>query len=172
MSQTQACREFEQDLVLYHYGDCVGADKQRVESHLERCDACRGFLQELKAFLPSTLAVDEPPPSFWQDYSREMRIKLAAADEKPNWMRALASLFRPWPIPALAATAIVTIGLTMTLGHFRWWSADTPSSSDEYVEMASNADFFKSMDLLDSMDILESIESQDAQKGEAGPQNL
>jgi predicted anti-sigma-YlaC factor YlaD len=171
MSQTHACKEFEQDLVLYHYGDCVGADKQRVESHLERCDACRDFLQELKAFLPSTLAVDEPPSSFWQDYSREMRIKLAAADEKPNWMRALASFFRPWPIPALAAAAIVTIGLTMTVGHFRW-SADMPSGSDEYVEMASNADFFKSMDLLDSMDLLESIESQEAQKGEAGPQNL
>ncbi|HEY1266292.1 MAG TPA: zf-HC2 domain-containing protein [Candidatus Binatia bacterium] len=171
MSQRNACKDFEQDLVLYHYGDCVGADKQRVESHLDGCDGCRQFLQELKAFLPATLAVDEPPPSFWQDYSREMRIKLTAADEKPSWIRSLAAIFRPWPVPALAAGAIIAIGLTMTIGHMRS-STETSSAPEQYTEMASNADFFRSLDLLDSMDFLESVESQETQKGETGPQNL
>jgi hypothetical protein len=168
MSQRNACKDFEQDLVLYHYGDCVAADKPRVEAHLEGCDGCRQFLQELKAFLPATLAVDEPPASFWQDYSREMRIKLAAADEKPSWIRSLAALFRPWPVPALAAAAIIAISLTMTMKK----APEAPS--DPYTYMASNADFFKSMDLLDSMDLLESVETQtqDTEKSDAAAQNL
>ncbi len=169
MAQTQACKDFEQDLVLYHYEDCLGADKQRVESHLANCDACRRFLQELKTFLPSTLAVDEPPPSFWQDYSRELRVKLAAADEKPRWFGAVSSLFRPWPIPALAAAAIVAIGVTMTLHNSN--RPEIPANS-EYAYMASNADFFKSMDILDSIDLLESVEPSEAQAGEPASQHL
>jgi len=166
MAQTHACNDFEQDLVLYHYGDCVPADKQRVESHLETCAACRGFLQELKTFLPSTLAVDEPPSSFWQDYSREMRIKLSDYEDNRSWWRSLAGFLRPWPVPALAAAAIVAISVTMTMR-----SSDAPSGPS-YTDMASNADFFKSMDLLDSIGLLESVEPQETQKGEAGPQNL
>ncbi|HEY6200746.1 MAG TPA: zf-HC2 domain-containing protein [Candidatus Binatia bacterium] len=166
MAQKYACKDFEQDLVLYHYGDCVAADKQRVESHLETCDACRGFLQELKAFLPSTLAVDEPPTAFWQDYSREMRIKLSDYEENRSWWRSVAAYLRPWPVPALAAAAIVAISVTMTMR-----SPDTPSDPS-YTYMASNADFFNSMDLLDSIGLLESVEPQETQKGEAGPQNL
>lgn len=166
MSQKNACKDFEQDLVLYHYGDCVGVDMQRVEAHLVGCDGCRQFLQELKAFLPATLAVDEPPPSFWQNYSRELRVKLAAADEKPNWISSLAALFRPWPVPALAAVAIIAISLTMTIK-----SPESPSDPS-YTYMASNADFFKSMDLLDSMDLLESVEAQDTEKSDTAAQNL
>jgi hypothetical protein len=157
-----ACAAFEQDLVVYHYGECAPAEKQRLESHLEDCAACRGFLQELKSFLPSTVETDDPPPSFWQDYSREMRIKLAEHEPKPGWWSSLAALFRPWPVPALAAAAIIAISVTMTLTK----SSDVAqNAAPEYGYMASNADFFKSMDLLDSVDFLESVE--EAQKGEA-----
>lgn len=166
MDHKHACKDFEQDLVLYHYGDCVAIDKQRVESHLETCDACHGFLQELKAFLPSTLAVDEPPPTFWQDYSREMRIKLSDYEENRSWWRFIAAYLRPWPVPALAAAAIVAISVTMTMR-----SSDTPSDPS-YTYMASNADFLNSMDLLDSIGLLESVEPQETQKGESGSQNL
>jgi predicted anti-sigma-YlaC factor YlaD len=166
-----ACTAFEQDLVLYHYGECSGIEKQRVESHLESCAACRGFLQELKSFLPSTVETDEPPPSFWQDYSRELRIKLSDRQERSGgWWPSITALFRPWPVPVLAAGAIVAIGLTISLSNSR---RPEPPSSPEYVEMATNADFFRSMDLLDSMDLLESVEGQEAQqKGDAPAQNL
>jgi len=162
-----ACAAFEQDLVLYHYGECAPAEKQRLESHLEHCVACRGFLQELKGFLPSTVETDDPPPSFWQDYSREMRIKLDEHAPNRGWWPSITALFRPWPVPALAAAAIVAISVTMTLTK----SPDVATNSaPEYNYMASNADFFKSMDLLDSVDFLESVE--EAQKGEAAGQPL
>lgn len=164
-----ACAAFEQDLVLYHYGESAPAEKQRVESHLEGCAACRGFLQELEGFLPSTVETDEPPPSFWQDYSREMRIKLDEQELNRGWWPSIAAFFRPWPVPALAAAAIVAISVTMTLTK----SPDIATNSapeQPYGYMASNADFFKSMDMLDSVDFLESVE--ETQKGEAAGQPL
>lgn len=164
------CDAFEQDLVLYHYSECSEIEKQTVEAHLENCVGCRSFLQELKSLLPSTVEVDQPSPVFWQDYSRELRLKLAAQSEKRGWRQAIGALFHPWPVPALAAAAILAIGITMTMTK----SSDTPSNPDgqEYAYMASNADFFKSLDLLDSMDLLESVEAAEAQKGEATPRHL
>jgi len=166
-----ACKAFEQDLVLYHYGECSGSEKQRLESHLESCAGCRSFLDELKAFLPSTVAIDEPSASFWQDYSRELRIKLSDQEQKRGWWSSLAALFRPWPVPALATAAILAIVITMTMNR----SSEVPSKPDggpQYADMASHADFFKSMDLLDSMDFLESVEASEAPKGEAASQHL
>lgn len=164
------CNAFEQDLVLYHYGECSEMEKQTVEAHVENCTGCRSFLQELKILLPSTVEIDQPSPVFWQDYSRELRLKLAAHSEKRGWLQSIAALFSPWPVPALATAAILAIGITMTMTK----SSDTPPNPDGqgYAYMASNADFFKSMDLLDSMDLLESVEASEAQKGEAAPQNL
>jgi predicted anti-sigma-YlaC factor YlaD len=164
------CNAFEQDLVLYHYGECSEVEKQTLEAHLENCVACRSFLQELKTLLPSTVEVDQPSSVFWQDYSRELRLKLDAQSEKGRWWQTIAVLFRPWPVPALATAAILAIGITMTMTK----SSDSPSKPDgqEYSYMASNADFFKSMDLLDSMDLLESVEASEAQKGEAAAQHL
>jgi len=158
------CKDFEPDLVLYHYGDCPAAEKYTIESHLPQCEPCRRFLQELRSLLPSTVQIDEPPPGFWQDYSRELRFKLAAESEKGSWRRIVASFFHPWPVPAIAMAAILTIGVAITFTNGKR-STDVPTSP-EFVEMASNADFFTSLDLLDSMDILESVEAQEAQKGE------
>jgi Putative zinc-finger len=163
----KACAAFEQDLVLYHYGECAPAEKQRLESHLENCAACGGFLQELKSFLPSTVETDDPPPSFWQDYSREMRIKIDEHEQNRGWWPSVAALFRPWPVPALAAVAIVAISVTMTLTKS---PEVATNSAPEYTFMASNADFLKSMDLLDSVDFLESVE--ETQQGEAAGQPL
>ena len=158
-----ACEEFEQDLVLYHYNECDGAERQRVESHLPSCASCRSFLEDLKVLLSATVKTDEPTPAFWQNYSREMRARL---DQRENrgWARAILSLFRPWPVPAVATAMIVALAVTLTFTKGRWTTETHPSP--ELVEMASNADFFESLDFLDSMDLLESVEGHDAQNSE------
>ena len=171
MSSTlHACPAFEQDLVLYLYGECSNPEKGRLETHLQSCAGCRGFLQELKSFLPSTVETDEPPATFWQDYSREMRIKLAEHEERRGSWHSIAAIFRPWPLPALAAGLIIAIGVTISLSNGR--RAPERPASPQLVEMATNADFFKSMDLLDSVEFLEAVEAQEAQKGEAAGRHL
>ena len=72
-----ACNEFEQDLVLYHYGELSGDSRDQLASHLRACPACASYLKELAALLPLTVNTDEPGQEFWQNYSREMRHKVA-----------------------------------------------------------------------------------------------
>lgn len=72
------CKDFEQDLVLYYYGECDGAERNRVEAHLGGCTSCRLFLDDLRTLLSLSVNPDEPPQSFWESYIREMRAKLAA----------------------------------------------------------------------------------------------
>lgn len=165
-----ACKDFEQDLVLYHYQECSGIERRRVDSHLETCALCRGFLEELKSFLPATVNTDEPSPAFWQSYSREMRVRLAENEAKSSWWRTIASFFRPWPVPAAAMAMILALAVTLTLTKGQWFQESNDNS--EFVEMASNADFFKSLDFLDSMDLLDDVESREAQVGEKTPQHL
>src|SRR5437773_465220 len=38
-----ACRDFEEDLVLYYYGEGSGAERSRVESHVKACSRCSRF---------------------------------------------------------------------------------------------------------------------------------
>jgi hypothetical protein len=166
---TGACKNFEQDLVLYFYQDCSRAEQQQVEAHLEGCPSCRVFLEELKSLLPATVKPDEPTPAFWQNYSREMRGKLDKRESR-GWAGAIMSLFRPWPVPAVATAMILAIAVTLTFTKGRWTTETHPSP--ELVEMASNADFFESIDFLDSMDLLESVEGHDAQKSETASHPL
>ncbi|HEY3302585.1 MAG TPA: zf-HC2 domain-containing protein [Candidatus Binatia bacterium] len=164
-----ACKDFEPDLVLYYYQDCAGAERQRVELHLESCARCRTFLEGLRSFLPATVEADEPAPAFWQSYSREMRAKLAAEDEKAGWRQALSFLFRPWPVPAMATALILVLALTFTKG---WLPTGQNAKEPELAEMAENVDFLNSMDFLDSMALLEAVEGQETQSGETTPRSL
>lgn len=169
-----ACKEFEQELILYYYQDCTGTERHRVESHLASCASCRTFLEELKSLLPATVKTDETSPAFWQSYSRELRAKLAAEEEKSGWWRTISFLFRPWPVPAMATALILAFALTVTFTK-GWWSPQTQGRDKEPVEIAGvadNLDFFKSLDFLDSMDLLEAVEGKEAQKSETNSHPL
>lgn len=152
------CKEFEEEVVLYYYGECGPAERSRVEKHLEGCDPCRQFLANIGRLLPLTIKPDEPTPLFWESYSREMRKKLASVEQRNPWWSALASLFRPWPVPALATALVLVLALTLTFGKRMWRPQDLPPEEEgvmEILPMAENLEFFKTMELLDSLDILE-----------------
>lgn len=153
-----ACEEFEQDLVLYYYGECAGDGRQKIEKHLEGCSSCRQFLADLRGLLPLTIKTDEPPQLFWESYSKEMKSRLATVGQKSRWWEGIASLFRPWPVPALATALALILALTLTFGKRMWRTQDLPPEEEAVMEilpMAENLEFFKAMDLLDSLDLLE-----------------
>jgi hypothetical protein len=163
-----ACKDFEPDLVLYYYQDLAGEERQRVESHLESCARCRVFLEGLRSFLPATVQTDEPQPAFWHSYSREMRAKLAAEEEKRGWRQALSFLLRPWPVPAMATAVILVLALTFSKG---WLPTGQNTKESEPAEIVDNVDFLNSMDFLDSMALLEAVEGE-AQNGETTSRSL
>ncbi|MGH7845369.1 MAG: zf-HC2 domain-containing protein [Candidatus Binatia bacterium] len=153
-----ACKDYEQDLVLYYYTESAPSERERLERHLQSCGACQGFLDDLRLLLPLTLKSDQPPEAFWQSYSREMRGKLAGARSQRFWHRIFPSFFSPWPVPALATalTLLLAVGLTVTWDH--WQRPDTPPAQEALLEvlpLAENLEFFTAMDILDSMDLIE-----------------
>ena len=149
-----ACNEFEQDLVLYHYGELSGDSRDQLASHLRACPACASYLKELAALLPLTVNTDEPGQEFWQNYSREMRHKLADLQEKKSWWQALPTALRPWTLPALAGTAVIALAVTLN-------TSNVPSADPALMEvlpMAENLELFNNMDVLENIEVLEVME--------------
>ena len=154
-----ACNEFEQDLVLYHYGDLSAEDRDRLATHLRACLACASYLKELAALLPLTVNTDEPGQEFWQNYSREMRHKLADVQEKKSWLQALQAVLRPWTLPALAGTAVIALAVTLNTSNKT--TTEVPSADPALMEvlpMAENLELFNNMDVLENIEVLEAME--------------
>ena len=90
-----ACKPFEEDLVLYYYDELDSPGRAAVESHVKSCEPCRSYLKEMQLILPLTVKPDEPPQAFWEEYSREMRRKLAQAGDRKSWWHSLTSFLQP-----------------------------------------------------------------------------
>jgi len=154
------CREREEDLVLFHYGDLAENERRQVGDHLSSCAGCAGYLAQLAALLPLTVKADEPPENFWRDYNRELRRRIDAAGEKTSWRELIGRLFRPRLLPAWGAALAVTLALALTFGHKFWQSNDPPKEETALIEampVAEHLEFFKTMDVLDNLDLLESM---------------
>lgn len=159
----RACKDREEDLVLLHYGDLAGTERDALQVHLGGCSGCTDYLKELTALLPSTVERDDPPQIFWTDYSRELRHKIDAESERTSWRQRLRALFQPRLLPAFAAAAVVALALTLTLGKSMWRPTDPVQEDAALLEMlpvAENLEFFKAMDVLDDLDLLESMSAQ------------
>jgi hypothetical protein len=162
-SFVSACKKFEQELVLYYYDELAGNDRNKVDSHIAACEPCRLYLAEMRSLLPLTVAADSPPQTFWDDYSREMRHKLAAVQESPSWWQSFLSLLQPRRVPAFAATAVILIALTLTFGKGLWRTNDLPQDDEAFMEVlpvTENLEFFTHLEVLDSLDLLEFLGSQ------------
>ncbi|TMA56359.1 MAG: zf-HC2 domain-containing protein [Deltaproteobacteria bacterium] len=55
------CKELEENLVLFHYGDLADTERDALQVHLGSCAGCADYLKELTALLPLTIKTDEPP---------------------------------------------------------------------------------------------------------------
>jgi predicted anti-sigma-YlaC factor YlaD len=163
-----ACKDFEEDLVLYYYGDGSAADRSRVESHLQSCSSCHEFLDDLRKLLPQMAKPSELPPMFWDDYYSEMVQKLAVYEERHAWWKSLFVPMRGWMVPAFgtAAVAALAIGLVVGRGHWHYPFSQTQEQIPQEILADTNQlEFFESMDLLEN---LSSLETQDGSKAQPG----
>lgn len=161
-SLTTACEIYEEDLVLLHYGDLAGIERDRLSTHIASCAGCAGYLKELATLLPLTAKTDEPPQAFWMDYNRELRHKIDDAIEKKSWWRNVAAIFRPRYLPAFATAAVVVLALTFILGKGIWSGKNQLQDNEiaEVLPVAENLEFFSAMDILDDLELLEFIGNQ------------
>ena len=161
-THTNACKSYEEDLVLLHYGDLSGAERDTLEKHMASCAGCAGYLKELATLLPQTAKIDEPPPEFWLNYNRDLRHKLDDSLEKHRWWQSITPIFQPRRLMAFAGAAVVVLALTLTLGKGIWNTKDGAQEDElaDALPVAENLDFFTTMDVLDELDLLELMGSQ------------
>ena len=158
-----ACKSFEEDLVLYYYGDNGEADRQRVEEHLSKCLGCRSFVDDLRRLLPQMAHSEARPQSFWDNYYRETIAKLAAYDERKYWWGNLFAPVRMWLVPAFgtAAVAVLAIGLVIGKGNLSSYIDRSPANiPQEILADSDQLEFFKSLDMLESLPHLEEQEGK------------
>jgi hypothetical protein len=165
-----ACAEFEADLVLYYYGEGSEGERRRVEGHLNRCQRCGRFLNDLRGLLPQMSATAELPPSFWNDYYREMVQKLDRERERKSWWQNLLPNFGGWAVPAFGTAMVVVLAGALIFGKGDWSLRPDQASQEmipqEILSDSSGLEFFKSLDMLESLSALENMDGVRAEPGE------
>jgi hypothetical protein len=153
-----ACKNFEEDLVLHYYGENSDTDRRRVEQHLVSCLPCRSFLDDLRRLLPQIGQQAALPQAFWDNYYRETIAKLALREEQKSRWRDLFAPMRLWMVPAFgtAAVAILAIAIVIGKGGLTTLLDRPPASIPQEILVDSNQlEFFKSLDMLESLSHLE-----------------
>jgi predicted anti-sigma-YlaC factor YlaD len=157
-----ACGEFEADLVLYYYGEGSQAERLRVESHLEACQRCSDFLDDLRGLLSRMSQETELPQTFWDNYYREVVNKLDRERERRSWWRNLIPSFGAWAVPAFGTAAVAVLAVALVFGKgdwsLRWNPAQQESIPQEILSDSSRLEFFESMELLETLAALENMD--------------
>ena len=158
-----ACKNFEEDLVLYYYGECDETEQRRVSEHLTQCGSCCGFLDDLRRWLPQIAQAEPMTPAFWDNYYRETVAKLAQQDERKHWWRTLIPPMKIWMVPAFGtvAMAVLVIGLLFGKGNLSsFMLRPAEKIPHEILADENQLQFFESMDLLESLGKLEAQDEQ------------
>jgi len=153
-----ACKSFEEDLVLYYYGEMNDTERGRVERHLSNCAACGRFIGDLRRLLPQMANSEAFAPSFWDSYYRQTMAKLARREQKESWWRDLLAPARVWMLPAFgtAAVAVLAIALVFNKGDSQRFSDRSMGAiPQEILADANQLEFFKTMDMLEALSKLE-----------------
>jgi Putative zinc-finger len=161
-----ACKSFEEDLVLYYYGEVNDAEKRRIEHHLSVCQSCGRFVDDLRRLLPQMVKSEEFPQSFWDSYYRETLAKLANQQERKNSWRNLLAPMKVWMLPAFGtvAVAVLAIGLVFTKGQLpSFMETSSDNIPQEVLADANQLEFFESMDMFEW---LSKNKEQDEQKAD------
>jgi len=107
-------------------GELTGFRLRRLEAHLSSCAACREEahgLQEVAALMQAH-PLPEPGPDFWQDFSRELHLKLVQATPEPAPRR----WFKPYYLVAAPALAVLLV----------WFATNLSLSPTAKVSVAQN----------------------------------
>jgi len=156
-----ACRDFEEDLVLYYYGDGSEAERGRVEIHIRTCARCHRFLDDLRRLLPQVAQPESLPQSFWDGYYRETVAKIAAQRDRSPWWRNFLAPMRAWALPVFATASVAVLAVGLLIGKGGWNpQAVRPRANipQEILTDASQLEFFNSMDMIESLSTLEALD--------------
>jgi len=160
------CKQFEEDLVLYYYGEIGDNEKYKLEQHLGHCVGCGRFIEDLHRLLPHIALPEELPQSFWDDYYRETVAKLRDQAEQKFYWRNLFAPMRIWMIPAFgtAVIAALAFGVVLSKGNLpSLYNQAQERIPREIVTDTEQLEFFRSLDMLEALSSLEGLETSKAE---------
>ena len=160
------CKQFEEDLVLYYYGEIGNNEKHKLEQHLGHCVGCGRFIEDLHRLLPHIALPEELPQSFWDDYYRETVAKLRDQAEQKFYWRNLFAPMRIWMIPAFgtAVIAALAFGVVLSKGNLpSLYNQAQERIPREIVTDTEQLEFFRSLDMLEALSSLEGLETSKAE---------
>ena len=112
------CALLQRWLPEYPDGDLPAFWLRRLKPHVERCTRCRQELAALKEMAQAvrTSPVADPGPEFWNDFSRELHLKLVQAAQEGRMAPARSSWWGR--IPYLAgASALAALLIWVAVSH-------------------------------------------------------
>ena len=112
------CALLQRWLPEYPDGDLPAFWLRRLKPHVERCTRCRQELAALKEMAQAvrTSPVADPGPEFWNDFSRELHLKLVQAAQEGRMAPARSSWWGR--IPYLAgASALAALLLWVAVSY-------------------------------------------------------
>jgi hypothetical protein len=157
-----ACKNYEEDLVLYYYGESCDAERTAVKHHLDECGRCRNFVEDLGRVLPQMAPQPELPQSFWDSYFRETKAKLDAHEARQSRWRAWFAPLNGWLVPAFGTMAVAALAIALVLEKTDLVSfvyTAQPNIPVEVLVDSNQLEFFKSLEILESLGTLEELDA-------------
>lgn len=161
-----ACKNYEEDLVLYYYGESGAAERATAEQHLAQCLRCRNFVDDLGRVLPQMAPKPELPQTFWDSYFRETMAKLDEQEARQSWWHRWLAPMNGWLVPAFGTAAVAVLAIVLVLEKREVAITIDAASSNIPAEVlvdSNQLEFFKSLEMLES---LSTLEEQDGAKPE------
>lgn len=108
------CEQIREEIVAFLKGE-ADSNRQEINAHLEKCDACRGIFEGCRAALAAAASIGEISPS--PGFMSELKRKLARARSGRSSARRLSATIRPrraliqwrW-VSAAAAVILMALG--------------------------------------------------------------
>ena len=157
-----ACKNYEEDLVLYYYGESGAAERAAMEQHMAQCGRCRNFVDDLGRVLPQMAPQPELPQPFWDSYFRETMAKVDAHEARQSWWSDWFAPLNGWLMPAFGTMAVAALAIALVLEKSDMVSfIDTPAPSipAEVLVDSNQLEFFKSLEILESLGTLEELDA-------------
>jgi len=156
-----ACKNYEEDLVLYYYGESGTEERSAMERHMAQCMPCRKFVDDLGRVLPQMSSKPEMPQAFWHSYLRETIAKLDEQEARQSWWRRWFVPMNGWLVPAFGTVAVAVLAIVLVIekrdvvSNLDTASANIPA---EVLVDSNQLEFFKSLEILESLSTLEQQE--------------
>jgi len=153
-----ACKNYEEDLVLYYYGESCAAERAAMEQHMAQCGRCRNFVDDLGRVLPQMAPPPELPQPFWDSYFRETMAKLDAHEARQSWWRGWFQPLNGWLVPAFGTAVVAALAIALVLEKsdlVSFIGTPSPSIPAEVLVDSNQLEFFKSLEILESLSTLE-----------------